>query len=245
MRTPAKGASLLGLGLVVAFSGRPARAAEAPLLVVVEAPPALEADAAEIRRAIGAELRCQTVAPMKTTADAPERALIVAIDAERIAMSLRSGDGPPVTRVIPAPAERAARLRAIAWLAGNLARDQVSPILAESPPEPSPLATVPPLPATSAPTEPPPAPTASPTTAPSSPLPPPSDAGGATSPRRAAKSTRPSSLVDQRLARTRHRRFRASPDFCRVVFRPPAGHRLADHPSAKAGTQTARHRGDA
>ena len=36
---------------------RPARAADGPLLVVVEAPPALEADAAEIRRAIGTELR--------------------------------------------------------------------------------------------------------------------------------------------------------------------------------------------
>ncbi len=117
--------------------GRPAQAAEGPLLVVVEAPPALDADAAEIRRAIGTELRSQTSAPMKTTGEPAGRALIVALDRERIAMSLRSGDGAPIGRVIPAPADHAARLRAIAWLAGNLARDQVTPILAEGENAPS------------------------------------------------------------------------------------------------------------
>jgi hypothetical protein len=137
MRTPAKGSCLLGLGLglglVAAFSGRPARAADRPLLVVVEAPAALDADAAEIRRAIGTELRAETVAPMKTPTDPPERALIVALDRDRIAMSLRTNDAAPIARSIPSPPEHAARLRAIAWLAGNLARDQVSPLLAETP----------------------------------------------------------------------------------------------------------------
>ena len=46
-------------------------------------------------------------------------------------MSLRTGDGAPISRVIRLRAEPAARLRAIAWLAGNLARDQVTPIIAE------------------------------------------------------------------------------------------------------------------
>jgi hypothetical protein len=134
MNVPAKGSCLIGLGLgiFVALAGRPARAADGPLLVVVEAPPALDADASEIRRAIGAELRSETIAPMKTSAASPGRALIVALDRERIAMSLRAGDATPIARSIPAPPEHAARLRAIAWLAGNLARDQVTPILADA-----------------------------------------------------------------------------------------------------------------
>ncbi len=131
MNAVVKGSCLLGMGILVVFSGQPASAAEGPLLVVVEAPPALDADAAEIRRAIGVELRSQTIAPMKRSADPPERALIVAFDRDRIAMSLRTNDSMPVVRDIPAPTDRAARTRAIAWLAGNLARDQVTPIVAE------------------------------------------------------------------------------------------------------------------
>jgi hypothetical protein len=141
--------------LAVALLVRPARAAEGPLLVVVEAPPALEADAAEIRRAISTELHARAIAPMSTPAEVPGRALIVALDRDRIVMSLRANDGTSVARVIPAPGEHAARLRAIVWLAGNLARDQVSAILAEAPPEASPLAAIPTLPVTSAATEPP------------------------------------------------------------------------------------------
>jgi hypothetical protein len=152
---------LLGLGIgsviLVACPGRSARAADGPLLVAVEAPPALDADAAEIRRAIGTELHSRTVAPMKAPTEASGRALIIALDRDRIAMSLRTSDAAPVVRVIPAPSERAARLRAIAWLAGNLARDQVSPIIAEAA-EATPAAVLqPPSPAeTLAPTPPPP-----------------------------------------------------------------------------------------
>ena len=173
---------LVAMGILVVFFGPAAHAAEGPLLVVVEAPPALDADAAEIRKAIGAELHARTIAPMSTPAEAPGRALIVAFDRDRIAMSLRANDGTTVARVIPAPAEHAARLRAIAWLAGNLARDQVSPILAEGPAEPSALSTIPALPADAVATEPPPAPTVSRPTAapPSNPLPPPNDGGGPT-----------------------------------------------------------------
>ncbi len=137
MTRSAKRACLLrlgiGFGMLTALTGGSARAADGPLLVVVEAPPALDADAAEIRRAIGTELRSRTVAPMKTQAETSDRALIVALDRDRIAMSLRTSDAAPVARSIPSPPEHAARLRAIAWLAGNLARDQVSPILAEAP----------------------------------------------------------------------------------------------------------------
>ncbi len=168
MKTPAKGSCLLGLVVLVGLVG-PLRAAERPLLVVVEAPPALDVDAAEVRRAIGIELRCETVAPTKTPGDPPERALIVALDRNRITVSLRAGDLAPVTRSIPTPPEPAARLRAIVWLAGNLARDQVSPIVAASvnapglppipdlpQPAPSPSGDSPTSPASAPPIEPPP-----------------------------------------------------------------------------------------
>jgi hypothetical protein len=157
MNAVVKGSCLVGMGMFVVFSGQPARAADGPLLVVVEAPPALDADAAEIRRAIGTELRAETIAPMNRSTGSPGRALIVAFDRDRIAMSLRTNDAAPIVRDIPAPTERAARLRAIAWLAGNLARDQVTPILADTPAETTPLATIPsiaPVPGT----EPPPLP---------------------------------------------------------------------------------------
>jgi hypothetical protein len=191
MKRPAKGLCLIGLGFFVTFFGgrfdQSARAADGQLLVVVEAPPALEADAAEIRRAIGAELHARTIAPMSTPAEAPGRALIVALDRDRIAMSLRASDGTSVVRVIPAPVERGARLRAIAWLAGNLARDQVSPILAEGPAEASPSAMIPAPPATPVATAPPPAATEPPAEQPPSSLlpppsspPPPSDVAAAT-----------------------------------------------------------------
>jgi hypothetical protein len=155
MNAVVKGSCLVAMGILVFFFGRPAHAAEAPLLVVVEAPPALDADAAEIRRAIGVELRSQTIAPMQRGAEPPGRALIVAFDRDRIAMSLRTNDAIPIVRDIPAPSDRAARLRAIAWLAGNLARDQVTPIVAEAAIDMPSLATIPP--ATTVPaTEPPP-----------------------------------------------------------------------------------------
>ena len=144
MKRPAKGLCLIGLGFFVTFFGgrfdQSARAADGQLLVVVEAPPALEADAAEIRRAIGAELHARTIAPMSTPAEAPGRALIVALDRDRIAMSLRASDGTSVVRVIPAPVERGARLRAIAWLAGNLARDESSELVKPRAPSPPPKA---------------------------------------------------------------------------------------------------------
>jgi hypothetical protein len=156
MNAALQGSCLLGMGIFVVFSGPPAHSAEGPLLVVVEAPPALDADAAEIRRAIGVELRSPTIAPMQRSAEPPGRALIVAFDRDRIAMSLRTNDSTPIVRDIPAPNDRAARLRAIAWLAGNLARDQVTPLVAEAAIDMPSLATIPPATTVTPATEPPP-----------------------------------------------------------------------------------------
>src|SRR5438874_589380 len=97
MRRPGQRWSLLRPGIffvmVVAHLGRSAHAADEPLLVVVEAPPTLDTDAPEIRRAIAAELHARTVAPMSTPAEAPGRVSIVALDHDRIAISLRANDG--------------------------------------------------------------------------------------------------------------------------------------------------------
>ena len=149
------GRALLVIGLAVGLRGAPARAAGGPLLVVVEAAPELEMDAGEVRRAIGAELHEPTRSPTKMAGEPADRLLIVAVDRERITMSLRESGGEPIARTIPAPAEPAARLRAITWLAGNLARDQVTAVVAQPPEPPAPPAPAPPLPPPAATVEPP------------------------------------------------------------------------------------------
>lgn len=153
---------LVGCAFLTGVSAPRARAAEGPLLVVVEAPPELSVDAGEIRRAIGTELHDPTVAPARLVSETSERALIVSVERERITMSLRESTTTPVIRSIPAPADPTARLRAIAWLGGNLARDQVSGIVAEPvPPPPPPVTEPPPVPTASVPAPVPP-PAASP-----------------------------------------------------------------------------------
>ena len=53
-------------------------------------------------------------------------------------MSLRASAAPIVSRTIAVPSDRTGRLRSIGWLAGNLVRDQIGPIVAtaEAPPPP-------------------------------------------------------------------------------------------------------------
>ncbi|HVT07782.1 MAG TPA: hypothetical protein VHO67_09995 [Polyangia bacterium] len=116
--------------MVVAGWAAVAAAAAEPLLVVVEAAPEVDADAGEIRRAVSAELNVPAIGPLASAGEGAERALIVGVDRTRIAVALRDRSASPVVRVIPSPAERAARVRAVAWLAGNLVRDQVSEIVA-------------------------------------------------------------------------------------------------------------------
>ncbi len=152
MNRRATGSSFIAGAVLSAMVAVPARAEQGSLLVVVEAPPELAIDAGEVRRAIGSELHGTTVAPAQPVSDTTERALIVSVDHERIAMSLRESAAIPVSRVIPAPADRSARVRAIAWLAGNLARDQVTSIMAEAPAVASPLASMPALPSPAGPT---------------------------------------------------------------------------------------------
>ena len=122
-------AGLTGAMLVVMGAARTARAADEPLLVVVETEPGLDVDAADVRRRIASELGAQVVSPSDPAATRASQVLIVALDQRDIRVSMRSGTSERVSRTIPDVAERAARMRAVAWLAGNLARDQVGPLL--------------------------------------------------------------------------------------------------------------------
>jgi hypothetical protein len=161
------------LAFVVLSGGaraRPAFAAEAaargaPLLVVVEAGPGAGCDAEAVRAAIAAELRTAVVSPTATplVALAGPRAdtLLVGIDRERIVVTWRGRGEHDLTRSVPAPVERAARLRVVAWLAGNVARDQLASLTLPTAPSPGPSAA---SSAEAPPVSPPPAP--APSTAP-------------------------------------------------------------------------------
>jgi hypothetical protein len=114
---------------VGAARGSDARS-DGPLLVVVEARPELGIDATDIRRSIATELGRPVVSPGDATAGDAASVLIVALDGRAIRISLRERSTTHVARLIANSAEPSARLRSITWLAGNLARDQTSAILA-------------------------------------------------------------------------------------------------------------------
>ena len=122
-------AAVLAGAMIVEMGAGAARAADDPLLVVVETQPGLGVDAADVRRRIAGELRQRVVSPSDPAAPRASQVLIVSLDEHDIRISMRTGASARVSRTIPDVAERAARLRAVAWLAGNLARDQVGPLL--------------------------------------------------------------------------------------------------------------------
>ncbi|HVT07781.1 MAG TPA: hypothetical protein VHO67_09990 [Polyangia bacterium] len=158
MKMRTKGWAPALFGVAIAYATR-AAAAEQPLMVVVEAPPGLELDPGQVRRAIGTELHQAAVAPTRALDDDPGRVLIVAVERERITMSLRESQASAVTRAVASPSDPASRLRVIAWLAGNLARDQVGGLIASpaNPPEvpvPTETSPAPSLPATETPAPP-------------------------------------------------------------------------------------------
>ncbi len=133
----------------------PVRAADGPLLVVVEPSAGAEISPDEVRQAIRAELGGEIIAPQAGGAP-PARALVVAAGADHVTMSLLAAET-ATSRTIAAPATRAERLRAIAWLAGNLARDQVAPIVTAVPEDaPAAVEAQPPAPTPSSAISPPP-----------------------------------------------------------------------------------------
>ena len=150
------------LGCVLAMAVRTARAdvdATPPLLVIVEVGAGGGCDPGDVRQAIRAELGAATIAaPSEARASEATRALLVGVERSQVAMLLHRDTAPPLARTIPVPAERGARLSAIAWLARNLVRDQVSDVVAAaaSPPPAARTATTPVIPADFPPLEPPP-----------------------------------------------------------------------------------------
>ena len=143
----------------MALAAPAARAADPssqpPLVVVVEAPAGLGVDGAKVRRLIGAELGRAALAPGEAGADAVSTQVIVSLDDDDLRLSLREVTGAPLSRTVPTPTTRAGRLQAIAWLAGNLARDQIGPIVTQPPnptstPDPAPTPAPEPLPTTPA-----------------------------------------------------------------------------------------------
>jgi hypothetical protein len=125
-----------------------------PLLVIVETGPGVAWDAAHVRQAVRNELGIAITAPAASPASDID-VLLVTLDSERIVMTLRGHTDEQVTRVIPNPAESPAQLRAVAWLAGNIVRDQISPILSAGAMEstltsPEPRVPVPAVPASAA-----------------------------------------------------------------------------------------------
>jgi len=121
---------LVAVPAIAAVAAGAARAADERLLVVVESAPGAGIDPREVRQTVGAELGMPVVAPEDPTAAQASNVLIVEVDKADIRMSLRGSAAGLVGRTIPAPLDRPTRLREIGWLAGNLARDQVSGIVA-------------------------------------------------------------------------------------------------------------------
>src|SRR5436190_11869746 len=146
--------------IAVAAAAFPALAAAAvvdPLLVVVETAPGAAVDAVEVRQVISGELKAPVRAPRDPGALDTSDLLIVAVDSAEIRMSLRAGAAGVVSRVVAAPGDRKARLQSIGWLAGNLARDQVSPMVVAPLPVAVASAEAPPAPPEAPPPAPPPA----------------------------------------------------------------------------------------
>ena len=138
---------------VIAVTGV-ARGADAPLLVSVEITPGLDVGPADVRRTVATELGAPVVGAWEEAAADTASLLLVDVAPREVRMSLRTGAMPVVSRTIASPVDRPGRLRSIGWLAGNLVRDQVGPLVATAAaPAPMPSAAE-----ARPPTEPPPVP---------------------------------------------------------------------------------------
>src|SRR5262245_24967247 len=137
--------ALLPLAVIAGTGVALAAAPVDRVVVVVDSSAGLGVDCDAVRRAIGDELRVPVVAPSDPVAGGTANILVVSVEEATIRMTLRSNRLGPTTRTIPASPDRTVRLRDIGWLAGNLLRDQVSPIVVASspamePPPPAPEA---------------------------------------------------------------------------------------------------------
>jgi hypothetical protein len=124
------------LGLVLLALPAGVGRADAPqsraVVVVDLAADAVEFDPAKLREAIGHELGVDAVASEDARAGQATGAVVVSVDhdAHQLVVTYR-GNGHLITRRIGLPPDRAAAEREAALLAGNLARDEASDLVAE------------------------------------------------------------------------------------------------------------------
>jgi hypothetical protein len=98
--------------------------AEEPLLVIVERNHGATATPEQVRRAIAAELGRAVVGPADAAGKTASQMLVVTLGPDSVSMQVRSaGDAAPRRRIEPLTGGDS-NLRVVAWLAGNLARDQ-------------------------------------------------------------------------------------------------------------------------
>ena len=147
----------LALGVVI-FAHRAAAQSLAPAGSEASRPPAqaapvvVDVDATaqslpedSIRDAIAHELGAPVIAPGEPTAQPPRGTLRIMMDDQRrIVLIFRDAAGREVWRTVTRPDDPAAALATIAFLAGNLAREEADELIVQAPP-PSPPA--PPAPA--------------------------------------------------------------------------------------------------
>ena len=118
--------------LAVGGAAGSARATDGPLLVAVDVAPGVDVAPADVRQAVASELGTPVVGVREPTAAAASDVLLIGVDTHELRMSLRAGAAPALSRTITIPSDRSGRLRSIGWLAGNLVRDQVGPIVGGS-----------------------------------------------------------------------------------------------------------------
>jgi hypothetical protein len=102
-------------------------------VVVVVAPDAIELDVARVRVAIGQELACDAVGPDDVRASSARGRIDVSIDrgARQLVVSYRGAGAEALVRSVDLPGDAEATLRVAVLLAGNLARDEATEIVAE------------------------------------------------------------------------------------------------------------------
>jgi hypothetical protein len=146
-------AVVLSLGLTGARASADELAPAPPLALVVRTA-GLTLDPELVRQAVSEELACWVVAVDPTTV-LPAYASLLSVDisagapgiAGVLTVGYRQPDRRPLVRVLPAPADVMTAIRTIAWLAGNMVRDQAADLLGPAPsPAPAPAEPAPPTP---------------------------------------------------------------------------------------------------
>jgi hypothetical protein len=102
---------------------------EQPLLVIVERGRGATANPDQVRRAIAEELKRSVVGPTDVAARSASQMLVVTLAPDSVAMQMRTAGDPAPRRRIEPLASGDSSLRVVAWLAGNVARDQATELM--------------------------------------------------------------------------------------------------------------------